>query len=210
MVKSFKFSKSHKKKGAFKDYYDVETILGRKIINNKKYYLIKWEGYSNEESTWEPISHLLNVRDMVEDFEKNQKKLVKSVGNDSDFDEEKSVGKAEAKEEKQEKIQKIQKNQENTETKEVKSGSKKLKKKHGKRRGVKGSSVSNVSKEYGKLIKVCQVQKSSKGELEAVVERVKDGVNEKIVVNCLELRKVNPHILLDYYEERINFYNNDE
>ena len=32
-------------------------------------YLVKWEGYQESEATWEPMSNLLNVRDMVKAFE---------------------------------------------------------------------------------------------------------------------------------------------
>ena len=32
-------------------------------------YLVKWEGYTEAEATWEPMSNLLNVRDMVKAFE---------------------------------------------------------------------------------------------------------------------------------------------
>ncbi len=38
----------------FNDYYKVEKILAEKNDQNKKTYLIKWEGYSNKFNTWEP------------------------------------------------------------------------------------------------------------------------------------------------------------
>ena len=48
--------------------YNVEFIITRKIKGKKKFYLIKWEGYP---SSWEPISHLSNVNDMVKEFDDN-------------------------------------------------------------------------------------------------------------------------------------------
>ena len=52
-------------------YYEVDKIIMRKIVKGKKYYLIKWEGYSLESCSWEPISHLENILDMVKEFDNN-------------------------------------------------------------------------------------------------------------------------------------------
>lgn len=34
----------------------------------KEKYRVKWEGYPEEESTWEPIEHLRNVMDKVKEY----------------------------------------------------------------------------------------------------------------------------------------------
>ena len=40
------------------DEYEIEKILGyRRKKDGKCVYLVKWKGYSYEESTWEPASH---------------------------------------------------------------------------------------------------------------------------------------------------------
>jgi hypothetical protein len=49
--------------------YTVERILDKKKDGKKLLYLVKWEGYPEEESTWEPIANLQNVKDMVKLFE---------------------------------------------------------------------------------------------------------------------------------------------
>ena len=51
--------------------YDIESIITRKIKGNKKYYLIKWEGYPITDCSWEPLSHLSNLADVVKDFDRN-------------------------------------------------------------------------------------------------------------------------------------------
>ena len=51
--------------------YNIDRIIARKIIKGKKFYLIKWEGYPLEHCSWEPISHLKNVLNMVKEFEYN-------------------------------------------------------------------------------------------------------------------------------------------
>ena len=52
-------------------YYEVENIITRKIKGKNKFYLIKWEGYPIQYSTWEPITHLDNIMDLVEKFDNN-------------------------------------------------------------------------------------------------------------------------------------------
>lgn len=38
--------------------YVVEEILGDKIVNKKKYYLVHWKGYGQDEDSWEPAKNL--------------------------------------------------------------------------------------------------------------------------------------------------------
>lgn len=54
-----------------KDYYNVEKIITRKYKGKNKLYLIKWSGYTLKDCSWEPITHLHNIIDMVESFENN-------------------------------------------------------------------------------------------------------------------------------------------
>ena len=48
--------------------YEVEKVLGKKKIQGRDHYLIKWKGYSNEDNTWEPSENLLNAQDALKDF----------------------------------------------------------------------------------------------------------------------------------------------
>ena len=58
------------------NYYEVEKIITRKKLNGKIFYLVKWEGYSVNESTWEPISNLKNIQYMIKDFENDYPKSI--------------------------------------------------------------------------------------------------------------------------------------
>ena len=66
--------KYHEDKGnsnLSKDYFIVDNIIARKLVGKKKLYLIKWKGYPVGDCSWEPISNLVNITNMVEDFDKN-------------------------------------------------------------------------------------------------------------------------------------------
>jgi hypothetical protein len=65
----------------------VEKILDVKVIGKKigrvKEYLVKWEGFGDSESTWEPEANLANVSDLIHEFELNRtQKAVKDTEED--------------------------------------------------------------------------------------------------------------------------------
>lgn len=69
-------------------FYEVENIVGKKIVKGKVFYKVKWEGYRSDLNTWEPLDNLLNVINMIEDYEefnskansKRKKTLDRQVG----------------------------------------------------------------------------------------------------------------------------------
>lgn len=56
------------------EYY-VEKVLDKKIEDGEVKYLIKWEGWSIDQSTWEPIENLNNINHLIEDFEREALEL---------------------------------------------------------------------------------------------------------------------------------------
>lgn len=49
--------------------YEVERILDhRKVQNGKILYLVKWKGWPNESSTWEPEENLTNCKQMLGNY----------------------------------------------------------------------------------------------------------------------------------------------
>ncbi|CAD8112163.1 unnamed protein product [Paramecium sonneborni] len=53
--------------------YMVEAITNKRIKNGRTEYEVKWQGYSDNEKTWEPIENLQSVMTYVLDFEQTLK-----------------------------------------------------------------------------------------------------------------------------------------
>ena len=63
------------------DEYYVEKVLDKKVIDGEINYLVKWEGWSLESSTWEPVNNLKNIPNLIEAFEKEKKDMRKALNN---------------------------------------------------------------------------------------------------------------------------------
>ena len=48
--------------------YEVERIEGERKIKGKKEFLVKWKGYGDAERTWEPLEHLDNARNVLDEW----------------------------------------------------------------------------------------------------------------------------------------------
>ena len=50
--------------------YEVDHIRDSKMFGRTLKYLVRWKGYGEREDTWEPLHHLANSPQVVEDFHK--------------------------------------------------------------------------------------------------------------------------------------------
>ena len=50
--------------------WEVEAILGSKIIRNQLQFLVKWKGWPDSENSWEPEANVENATELVEAFYK--------------------------------------------------------------------------------------------------------------------------------------------
>ncbi|KFD54312.1 hypothetical protein M514_04854 [Trichuris suis] len=50
--------------------YVVERIVDKRLVDGKTQYLLKWQGYPDDENSWEPEENL-DCRDLITDFEAN-------------------------------------------------------------------------------------------------------------------------------------------
>jgi hypothetical protein len=55
------------------EIYQVEKIVDKKWFDDDRCYkyLVKWEGYDDDENTWEPVENLDQVGPLLQKFEKN-------------------------------------------------------------------------------------------------------------------------------------------
>jgi len=58
--------------------FEVEKILDKKGSGRTLKYRVRWVGYSPDEDTWEPLSHLKNAKEEIQDYELSLKKGEKS------------------------------------------------------------------------------------------------------------------------------------
>ncbi|MCL7025737.1 hypothetical protein MKW94_025795 [Papaver nudicaule] len=51
-------------------FYQVESVRGKRVRKGQTQYLIKWVGWTEKHNTWEPIEHLQQCLDVVEEFDR--------------------------------------------------------------------------------------------------------------------------------------------
>ncbi|KAL7673382.1 hypothetical protein ACOME3_008241 [Neoechinorhynchus agilis] len=56
----------------FSEHFVVEEVLDKRISSGRLFYLLKWQGYSKQESTWEPIGNC-HCKKLIEEFEVKRK-----------------------------------------------------------------------------------------------------------------------------------------
>ena len=157
------------------NYYTVDEIIGRRKKNGKFEYLIKWKGYSVSESTWEPVENLNYIKDLINEY---NNALLK-------------------------KRKKSSENNTNTNTitlDESESGNNNYKKDNN--NTFIEYPYYTVNSAYRRILGMC----NENGTLYANVE-IKNG-DEKIKkkkIKVDELKKINPWILIEFYESKAKF-----
>ena len=180
------------------EYFNIEKILDRRKVNGRFEYLIKWEGYSENESTWEPIKNLKNAKPLLEEYDKahsihieSEQKKKESTSNNS-------------------KKKKINEEPPNTsKDNEEKSKSKNDIEVVGDNNDENSKILiyenENSYNVDNSLASVATVKKQN-GKLMAIVEKIgENGQKIKTYIPTEELRKINPWILLQFYESKIKF-----
>ena len=183
------------------EYYNIEKILDRRFNGEKLEYKIKWEGYPMSESTWEPMKNLESAKEMVEEYNRthpiNSQKNSKSYSKkkESTFVNKKRNG------DKEDLSPHYSQNSQNDKEpeEEIEINCEEPKKTN--------DEISDKKKYIidDSLRSVVTVKQQNQ-VLVAVVEKTNEnGVIEKIYIPTEELRKVNPWILLNFYESKIKF-----
>lgn len=50
------------------EVYEVEKIVGERIVGYKKQYKVQWKGFPIEEATWEPLENLKNANEKLREY----------------------------------------------------------------------------------------------------------------------------------------------
>jgi len=56
--------------------FEVERIVARRLVKGAVEYLIKWQDYSEEQNTWEPLANLAGIEQDLSEFEARQAKEI--------------------------------------------------------------------------------------------------------------------------------------
>ena len=175
------------------EYYNIEKILDRRRINNKFEYKIKWEGYPISQCTWEPMKNLENAKPLVEEYDK-----LHPINIDDDNPKKKEI---------------------NNKKKKINEGIAKENIDDQNNKNDTGI-ISENDDENSKILiyenensyivdntlKSVFTVKYQNEKLMAVVEKVgENGESFKTYIPTEELRKINPWILLQFYESKIKF-----
>jgi len=48
----------------------VKKILNKRMVREKKKFLVRWKGYMAKKDTWENKENLENTKELVKEFEK--------------------------------------------------------------------------------------------------------------------------------------------
>jgi len=59
--------------------FKVEKILNKRIVRGKKKFLVQWKRYMAERDTWKSRENLKNVKELVEEFEREYREKAKEV-----------------------------------------------------------------------------------------------------------------------------------
>jgi len=59
--------------------FEVEKILNKRAIREKKKFLVRWKGYIVEEDTWKNRENLENAKELVEEFKRKYREEIKKL-----------------------------------------------------------------------------------------------------------------------------------
>lgn len=194
------------------DVYQVEKIVGKRWKGGRVQYKVKWEGYPYSQCTWEPLEHLQTVFELIDQYNESQQTTSKKAKKEKD---EEHLRK---KRKKSSSVSQEEKSEESSNSRKIKSNSSEKKDSKDNSNKEQNGIANSQDKEVDGVItiKEDEIQREESAiiykkvitvnkEFKAVVQIVKDGVESQITIPTSELRRLNPDILIDFYESKIKF-----
>ena len=59
--------------------YVVDRVLDIKLLQGRRFYLVKWKNFSEEENTWEPLNNLIPIATELLTFEEENKEQIEKI-----------------------------------------------------------------------------------------------------------------------------------
>ena len=178
--------------------------MNKRTHNGRIEYLVKWKDYPESFDSWEPRQNLKDVWDMVDEYDKNQGKLIK-------------------KETKKKKLLKKIKNVEKVKAKEATNSERAVRSKsrikESKNEGdeIKNDKIDKIDKCYKNIISIANEEHENHGKLPNTVLKLdihQDGKLSALVkfnngstglIGYNEFKSNYPQKMLEFYESRIVF-----
>ena len=182
--------------------YLVEKILNRRKIKGKYEYKIKWVGYPMKESTWEPMRNLETAKNLVAEYDSTHPIENQNKSSKASCKQKKST--FINKKRKEENEEKVNQNNQNNQKEENLD-------KSGKNNNIdlKEKDIKNIFKKtyiIDDSLENVETVKQKNQILMAVVDKLdSNGQITKIYIPTEELKKINPWILIKFYESKIKF-----
>lgn len=190
-------SDSESKQLSENEYY-VEKVIDKKVVDGEVRYLIKWEGWPEDESTWEPVENLDHIQNLIADFERERNLYSKprgrppKKGNTNNFSKEEKHEKSE----KYEKHEKYEKNEKYEKSVKSNSNDKKEEIQTVTNLGINvPDTLTSVKKDLnGEIICLCRFKERP------------DGITpDDAYVPSKILKELYPKVLISFYESKIKF-----
>ncbi len=191
--------------------YEIEKIIGKRIIKGIIEYKVKWLGYDESQSTWEPIGHLINAKEAIREYEnyleminsfKKTNPIIKSdeylIKNDNE--EKKNI------DEKESKI-KIEKNNSNNQKNENEKLSNSIINSSYNSLSIQSNHPINLKNKTNKLeilevIDICEINRILYGN---VIVKENGKIKSNVIMKTKDIAEINPKKLISFYEKNINF-----
>jgi len=163
--------------------YEVEKVLDKRVKKGGQVeYMVKWRGYDDpDDNTWEPADNLKEAKPAIDRFEKDLLEKNSAAAKTGNNKRKTSAGGKEN----DPKVSKVDKD---------KGGKKGEEKSRGFARGLKPDKIIGATNEPGELFFLIKWQGSEEADLVAAKE-----ANVKI-----------PQVVIKFYEERLNWYDNND
>ena len=190
--------------------YEIEKIVGKRI--SKKgiiEYKIKWLGYDESQSSWEPLSNLNHAKEAIKDYEKKVETLNKNKNKNII-----SLTKIKEENKKIKKEKKIRIKKEEFKYKKQKTKFKNNKKNNNSIKTSASSltSVKDILEDDKEnlnnfeIIEINSICKINDKYHASVLIRKNNGEKKNTILATSEIADIAPKKLIEFYEDNIRFY----